>query len=449
MKQNYNSIYVWKKILRKREEINSDKRKICSITWVELFRKFQQESLVEIVNCILNEYKESKDSCIFTYIVDELQSKSKVEYSLYVIIRNVYYKVINKSMSFEWNQNFLNQECYCNNEEKKEMWHFIEKLKKENSLGIKFNKMGQEQEENLLTLKKDIKCFQDMNANLAKQLKIEKERNVELKNQITSLEQQLECMSKERKNEKLEVEFEYKKKSEEKEEELKKIKQEKILRFNEQLEEEKEKILKKFKKELINQEIEKENNKYLEEVKKDIKRREIFEDNLCDTLRDVSREVKRNTSQIMGEFINYQSKVVEEIEKEMKNVINIVVDTERKIQCDDYEELIRNFCDLQKILYYNKTDEQELGLQATKIERYSRRFLKTLNRLGFEHYIPTQNDIYDEDIHEIVEDENDDFYVLEEDLKNQMYIADVVSYGFKRNGEVCIKAQVTLKKREI
>ena len=115
------------------------------------------------------------------------------------------------------------------------------------------------------------------------------------------------------------------------------------------------------------------------------------------------------------------------------NTVNTVVDTERRICGSDITELLMNFGELQQSLYYN-VPEEELGLSGTRIEQYQRRFLRVLNRMGYEHFIPEPGMEFDGAVHETEDGEEP------EDRSSR--ITAVIRYGFKHDGEVCVKAKV-------
>lgn len=225
-----------------------------------------------------------------------------------------------------------------------------------------------------------------------------------------------------------------------------------------------------------------ENEAYLREVRADIARRMEFEDRLCDEMRGVSRSFKRSAEQMMEEWrqrtqdliceINQNTeKTLETWEKTAANAANAVVNTERRIRRDDCDALLWNFCELQEQVFYT-VPERELGLKPTQVERYLRRFLKVLNRMGYEHYIPKTGELFDEEFHEkgkwpdgdaqkqsekVCTDGADGIKNWNENLESQgkgdtfgmpevECVVRVVHYGFKKDDEICVRAKVTVEK---
>lgn len=225
-----------------------------------------------------------------------------------------------------------------------------------------------------------------------------------------------------------------------------------------------------------------ENEAYLREVRADIARRMEFEDQLCDEMRKVSWSFKRSAEQMMEEWqqrtqeliceINQNTeKTLETWEKTAANAANIVVNTERRIRRDDCDALLWNFCELQEQVFYT-VPERELGLKLTQVERYLRRFLKVLNRMGYEHYIPKTGELFDEEFHEKgkwpdgdakkqsekVCTGADTMKSGNENLESQgkgetfgmpeaEHVVRVVHYGFKKDDEICVRAKVTVEKK--
>lgn len=226
-----------------------------------------------------------------------------------------------------------------------------------------------------------------------------------------------------------------------------------------------------------------ENEAYLREVRADIARRMEFEDRLCDEMRGVSRSFKRSAEQMMEEWQQRTQELICEInqntektlktwEKTAANAANAVVNTERRIRRDDCDALLWNFCELQEQVFYT-VPERELGLKPTQVERYLRRFLKVLNRMGYEHYIPKTGELFDEEFHEKGKWPDgdaqkqsakectagaDDMKNWNENLESQgkgetfgmpeaERVVCVVHYGFKKDDEICVRAKVTVEKK--
>ena len=193
----------------------------------------------------------------------------------------------------------------------------------------------------------------------------------------------------------------------------------------------------------------KEEENYLRTVADDIERREQFEEEICRNLHSVSGSFNENMkgaadklldsmNQIMEMMKEEAGHVVEEMRHSTANAINQVVDTERKIRKDDFDPLLRNFAELQELMYYTDIPEEAIGLERTKISHYARRFLKVLNRLGYEEYLPEQGEAYDTYYHTAdVEPEEDGDYEVQE----------AITYGFCKEEEVCLPAKVVIRKR--
>lgn len=217
-----------------------------------------------------------------------------------------------------------------------------------------------------------------------------------------------------------------------------------------EIEQKKQAAYEQMQKSLAYQQRREEEARYLEEVRSDIRRREKFEDGLCDEMRQVSgsfhggmqdliRELKENMDRVVEKLQQETEEAVAAMEKQTANAINAVVDTERRIRKDDFGDLLHNFAELQQLVFYN-TPEGELGLEVTRVERYLKRFLKVLNRLGYEEYVPQPGEDYDEYLHIAAERE-------EEELPEKLdgYVVDgIVSYGFKKEDEICMLAKVTV-----
>lgn len=211
-----------------------------------------------------------------------------------------------------------------------------------------------------------------------------------------------------------------------------------------------------------------ENEAYLRAVQADIERRVEFEDQLCDEMRGVSRSFKHSAERMMQEWVERTQNIISElnqnteeilqkIEKNAANAANIVVNTERRIRRDDCDALLWNFCELQEQLFYN-VSEKELGLKPTQIERYLRRFLKVLNRMGYEHYIPEMGEVFEEEFHEEGRWADSDIKKQDTSLEPRRkeetfemlkteYVVSMIHYGFKKEGEICVRAKVTVEKK--
>lgn len=217
-----------------------------------------------------------------------------------------------------------------------------------------------------------------------------------------------------------------------------------------EIEQEKKAAYERMQKNLAYQQRKEEEERYLEEVRRDICRREKFEEGLCDDMRRVSGsfhsgmqdmvlELQKNMEHIVEKMQQETRAAVETMEKQTANAINVVVDTERKIRKDDFGDLLHNFTELQQLIFYN-TPGGELGLEVTRIERYLKRFLKVLNRLGYEEYAPQIGEAYDEYLHIAEEREGEE---LPKTLDG--YVVDgIVSCGFQKDGEICLPAKVTV-----
>ncbi len=192
-----------------------------------------------------------------------------------------------------------------------------------------------------------------------------------------------------------------------------------------------------------------EENRYHAAVAEDIERRMKFEEELCDSLHSVSGSFNGNMKSLTDRLIDSMQQIVEIVQEETgrvvdemrnntANAINQVVDTERKLRKDDFEPLLRNFAELQELVFYSDFPEEKIGLERTKISHYSRRFLKVLNRLGYEEYIPAQGETYDSYYH-LADDEPAD--------EEEYEVNDMIAYGFRRGEDVCLPAKVTIRKR--
>lgn len=172
---------------------------------------------------------------------------------------------------------------------------------------------------------------------------------------------------------------------------------------------------------------------YLGIVSEDIQARRKFESALSADLRQASQVFKETAEELIRGLQESTENAVEELRRNAANTVNTVVDTERRICGSDITELLMNFGELQQSLYYN-VPEEELGLSGTRIEQYQRRFLRVLNRMGYEHFIPEPGMEFDSAVHETEDGEEP------EDRSSR--ITAVIRYGFKHDGEVCVKAKV-------
>lgn len=193
----------------------------------------------------------------------------------------------------------------------------------------------------------------------------------------------------------------------------------------------------------------KEEENYLRTVADDIERREQFEEEICRNLHSVSGSFNENMkgaadklldsmNQIMEMMKEEAGHVVEEMRHSTANAINQVVDTERKIRKDDFDPLLRNFAELQELMYYTDIPEEAIGLERTKISHYARRFLKVLNRLGYEEYLPEQGEAYDTYYHTADDEPEED---------GDYEVQEAITYGFCKEEEVCLPAKVVIRKR--
>ncbi|MDO5336446.1 MAG: hypothetical protein Q4E89_03145 [Eubacteriales bacterium] len=438
MEQPKNSLELWNQIYQDCEYIYKVKRRIPNQQW-------RGERFLELVDQVTYEFREQKTSALAEGIGQELYRTRKIPYSYLMILRAVW-SFQKRPAELNEIQYFLDPSCTCDSNE-------IEELKK-----LLAN----------LPLKYDGRKLEEKRAEIEalgrKAAEIESEINLSRRKKQEALDEELR-----RERERLQAELT---------EEFAKSRTLLLAQAKQEIEQRKQEELHKIQASAVCQLRQEENEAYLREVRADIERRTQFEDRLCEDMRGVSRsfkstagdlvtELEGSTQELLQRLVGYTEKTILELRRSAANAANAVVDTERRIRRDDTEALLWNFCELQEQLFYN-VHEEELGLKTTQIEKYLKRFLKVLNRMGYEHYIPKQGERFDEEIHE--EGEPSDFgaeagHKREEDtiapqsgetetfekvfsaLLGTEAVSGVIHYGFKREEEICVKAKVTVGRR--
>lgn len=448
MEEQRNSLELWNRICEEYDYICRMKRRIPGPQWKEKY-------FLDLVNCVEHECKEQKSSALIEYIQGDLYRK-KMPYSYIMILRAVW-SFRKQPVELREIQYFIERDYWCDSNE-------VEELKKLLvNLPLKYSNSQLEQ----------------------KKAEIE-----DLQRKASDIEMEI-SVSRKRKQEALddEIRRERERCQQELSEELARERAVLLAQVKQEIQALKQEELHRIKAGAAYQLRQEENERYLQKVQEDIRRRTEFEDRLCDDIRDVSRsfkssagemvaELETSTRELLKKLTDNIEKTQQELRRSAANAANAVVDTERKIRRDDSEALLWNFCELQEQLFYN-VPEEELGLKTTQIEKYLKRFLKVLNRMGYEHYIPELGAVFDDEIHE--EGEAADFgtetaaekaedVVLaqnsgetsesqpsEADEMTVLYsrgssvfpetecVSGVIHYGFKKDNEICIKAKVTVK----
>lgn len=211
------------------------------------------------------------------------------------------------------------------------------------------------------------------------------------------------------------------------------------------------------------------NEELIESVKGLSEERKEFVDDVCRDIRNVSMSIKNQTDvmeqqmqeiqslmeqemkQYLSSLADKISNVYETMNNDRANQINEMVRMQRKIEGANFDQLIDNFCMLQEALYYN-SDEEELGLQPTVIQNYLKKFMRILIGLGYECYEPEVGTPYDETLYDLVERREE----FSEEISQTGIISwaetecveQVITTGFKKDGEVIKKPGVTVYKKK-
>lgn len=175
------------------------------------------------------------------------------------------------------------------------------------------------------------------------------------------------------------------------------------------------------------------------------KLRQKLDESKLDIANEEGMKREELVQEITGEIIrvNESFKLIsdtmtKEIDANMKNAINELVLLKRKIDGIDFEALLENYSDLQESIYYN-SDEQAL-------EIYLKRFLRCIASYGYKYFIPEVGSKFDDYYHEEVDAKND-CAENEQNDDGEIYVAEVVSYGFEKDDYCVLRAKVTTTRK--
>ncbi|GEM_PF-5191676 len=225
------------------------------------------------------------------------------------------------------------------------------------------------------------------------------------------------------------------------------------------LEREKQAILKELKENPEYQLRFQETEQHNREIMQMVRERKNMETSLAGLMNQTSREFRNSTDKVaediteilkekFKELASDTADKIEEFKTSTENAINSVADINRKLQNDDFKDLIHGYQKLEEQHYYKSrsgTDTQEYKIYWKNVSVYLKNFEKTLNKLGYSRIYPEIGSELDPETMEVFEDAlNDETDMPEDDSEFKNYVVkEIVSSGFRdSSGYVEAKAEV-------